>query len=189
MNLLLATFLLAAEINIPYDSIRAVIRAYSKEMNKQGYDLRGHGFHTRGFGKKYTGKIQVIDVGYSLDKRMHYEEARIAFYTLVDGFLAKINNTPSMKDYFEHFPVGYDDLYFNLSFDYEQQGTLKKDDVLMISILDNEITYFILDQDSSKGKPLFNKFDKGISTYHGDGIKTHTIIHKLPECKAALQSD
>jgi hypothetical protein len=158
-----------------------VINKYSDFMKAENdIILRGYGLYYAGQDKIYDGKIHVIDLGYSVDKRMKYDEARDLFYYVVDGLLNKLNGDPSLKDYFYHYPVGYEDLFFRLSFDYEKKGYLKKDDLSMIYIFENKIGYCIL---SEEGPAQMKQRELGSDVYILEGFspKEKVIKRKLPE--------
>jgi hypothetical protein len=76
--------------------------------------------------------------------------------------------------------VGYEDLYFRLSFDYDNNVPLKKDDVSMIYILENEIGYRIV---SEEGSTEMNQRELGSDVYILEGFspKKKVIKRKLPE--------
>lgn len=176
MNLLLSLLLLAAKPDDSYDRVMDEINRYSKGAKEKGYILDSYGLHYAGEDKKYDGKIHQIDLGYTLKQRMQYENGEMAFYTLVDGLLNRINSNKELSSYFHHYPVTYEDLYFRLSFDHT-----KKDDVKMISIFENEIMYFILEKDGEVEKARLDKIVPDVYFYNGDDAKVRTVIKKLPE--------
>jgi hypothetical protein len=167
----------------PTDEVMLVIKKYSDLVAKSDEVLlRGHGFDYAGQDKVYDGKIHEISLGYSIDKNLKHKDARKKFYAIVDGLIHEINNNKSISKYFYHFPIGYQDLHFSLSFDYDNRGYLERDDVKRIIIENNEITYFILNKDGVTNK-LQTK-----ETYPGMGMLTFSdkdsirvIEKKLPE--------
>ena len=126
------------------------IKRHSKKLKKEkGISLALYGTSCAGPDKVYDGKVHRIDVMYRIDKKLKYEEARVLFYSVVDDFLAELNTNEKIRDCFYHYPVTYKDLYFILSFDYEDKGYLSRDDVSMISIYENEIMYFFAKEDGA----------------------------------------
>jgi hypothetical protein len=165
-----------------YEQVMSTINKYSKSIKKnEKIVLRGYGLHYAGEDKKYDGKIHVIDLSYSIDERLQYEEARKFFYSTVDGLLTELNSDPKIKTHFAHYPVGYEDLHFSVSFDYESKGILNRDDVDMISIFENKIYYFIMEKDGEVSKPKMDKVIPDVYFYNGDEMKTRSIVRKLPE--------
>lgn len=124
------------------------IKRHSKKLQKEkNITLALYGTTCAGPDKIYDGKVHQIDVMYRVDKKLKYEEARTLFYSVVDNFLAELNKNEKIRDCFYHYPVTYEDLYFILSFDYEHKGYLSRDEVSMISILNNKIKYFFAKED------------------------------------------
>lgn len=118
-----------------YQDTVNVIYDYSKKISKENsIELMSYGLDYAGADKVYDGKIHVIDLSYAVDRRIQYEEARLLFYELIDGLLKKINSTEYLAKYFSNNPVGYEDLFVKLSFDYYNKGFLKKGDVSQIYI-------------------------------------------------------
>src|SRR5579872_1293919 len=152
-----------------------------KEDKEKNVELTMYGVNYAGDDKIYDGKVHLVDLGYRVDKKMNYEEARKLFYSIVDGFLEAINRNESIRDCFSHFPITYQDLYFRLSFDYENKGYLNRDDISMIAILENEIMYFIVDEDG--GNIGIETRQVAPDVYIGTGVspKTRCVTKKLPE--------
>lgn len=96
-------------------------------------------------------------------------------------YKVELNKNKSIQDCFHHYPVIYEDLYFRLNFDYEQTGHLNRDDVSMIAILENEITYFIVEEDG--GNAVMETREIVPDVYIGTGLspKIRCITKKLPE--------
>src|SRR5579872_508168 len=70
------------------DEVMDVINDYLKPLEKEKcIQLRGYGLHYAGSNKIYDGKIHEINLSISVDKRMKYNEARILYYSIVDGLL------------------------------------------------------------------------------------------------------
>jgi hypothetical protein len=158
-----------------------VIDRYSKSIAiEKKIILRSYGLQYAGRDNVYDGKIHIVDLSYSIDKNMNYEEARSLFYEIVDGLLDVINKTEYLGKYFHHSPIGYEDLWFSLNFDYDLKRTLKKDDVAQIVILENQIMY-----NFCKGeKPIpmsQKKVFEGLYLVDGFFPDTRTIIRDLPE--------
>lgn len=167
--------------NDSYREVMDVIDEYSLKIKiEKKIDLRMYGLDYAGQDKIYDGKIHLIDLGYSINKNMKYEEARELFYSVIDGLINRINKTEKIKNYFSHSPIGYEDFYFRLSFDYESEGHLKKDDVKQIAILDNQIMYFIVDEEGTT-KIKKNDISPDIHIIDGFSPKTRSIVKKLPE--------
>lgn len=170
------------EHNEGYKAVMKIVNNYSKSINSsQGIKLRGYGLHYAGKNKIYDGKIHEVDLMYSIDKRLQYKPARDLFYSIVDGLLAKINSDEKVKKYFFKFPIGYEDLHFSLAFDYDSKGTLKKDDVDSIGILDNEIFYFIATKDGEVKNPKMNQVVPDVYIMEESDASTRAIVRKLPE--------
>ncbi|MES2272908.1 MAG: hypothetical protein V4487_01805 [Chlamydiota bacterium] len=158
------------------------IKDYSKKLKKEtGIQLTMYGVTCAGDDKIYDGKVHLVDVGYCIDKNMKYDEARKLFYSIVDGLLVAINEKDCIRDCFFHYPVGYEDLYFRLNFDYHVLGHLKRDEVSMIGILENEIKYFIVEEDGEKATLETKQIIPDV--YIGTGLspKIRCITKKLPE--------
>jgi hypothetical protein len=117
-----------------------------------------------------------------IDKNMKYNEAKTFFYSILDGLLDELNRNDSIREFFYHYPVGYQDVRFTVSFDYEDKGYLEKDDVYMISILDNSITYFLLKEDGVQNKLASKEIYPGMGTLSFTGLDAlRTIERDLPE--------
>lgn len=172
-----------------YDRVMSVIHGYSETIKKEkNIALRCYGLDYSGEDNVYDGKVHLIDLGYSLDARLHYKEARKIFYIVVDDLLKKINSTESLRKYFFHYPVGYEDLYFRLSFDYDDEGFLRKGEVESINILDNEIMYFFINDEHYVEKTQLNPVSPGVYLQHNNPLeKLRDITRKLPEGPEAEQ--
>ncbi len=159
-----------------------VIDNYSKKLEQEGIINRWHGVRCAGPDKIYDGKIHEISLGYSIDKNLKYQDARKYFYRIIDDFLKEINSHERIRDQFFHYPVTYQDLHFALAFDYENKGHLKKDDVDMISIQENEIFYSISNIDGAIDKLVFNETYPGMGTVTQTGEDTMRMVRRpLPE--------
>jgi hypothetical protein len=166
------------------DKVMSVIERYSKKIKKEkNIERRSYGFGVTNEDKVYDGKIHSIDLAYSIDKNLQYDEARKLFYEVVDGLIQAINAHPEISDEFYHYPIGYQDLEVSLSFDYESKGHLKKDDVSAIYIWYHEEMCFIVEKE---GKEEVEKkwITPNIYTTEGLGSTTRCIIKKLSETSA-----
>ena len=162
--------------------VRTVINQYSKEIElKKDIERRIIGLEYAGPDKIYDGKIHAIVLAYSIDKPLKYDEARKLFYEVADGLIDAINSHKEIGEYFYHYPIGYEDLDISLSFDYENKGHLKKDDIDSIYISDNEICYFIIDKEDAPDELQKQQVSPEIYILKGFGSKTHAIRKKLPE--------
>ncbi len=166
-----------------HQEVMKTIKKHSKLIKKNaGITLRIYGLSYAGPDKIYDGKIHEIDLGYSIDKNANYNEAKKLFYNLANGLLNELNSNESIKTYFYHYPVGYQDLRLTLSFDYENKGFLKKDDVKMIGIQQNEITYYIVTVDGMTNGLVATETYPGMGTLTFTGWDSmRTITKKLPE--------
>ena len=163
----------------PGQEVKQIIKNYSSEIKgKLGVSLTSYGFDFSGPDKIYDGKIHEISVGYAIATHIQYGEARALFYSIVDGLLDTLNKNEKIRSYFYHFPVSYEDLYFRLSFDASGQGHLKKDDVSMIYILENKISYLIVDQEDNRPADHYRRADLEIEHMLST---TRTIDRPLPE--------
>src|SRR5579872_1640327 len=116
-----------------YNNVMKEINIYSSQIKKdKGICRTWYGLDYAGPDKIYDGKIHQIDLGYRIDKAMKFDVARAYFYEVVDGLLERINKNEKLKEYFYHYPVGYEDLHFCLSFDHENKGSLKRDEIRAI---------------------------------------------------------
>ncbi len=168
--------------NDSYSEVMAVINKYSKNIKKEKtIELRGYGLHHAGPDKIYDGKIHEINLSYSIEKKMKFEEARKLFYSIVDGLLACLNAKESIRDCFYHYPVGYEDLYFRLNFDYESKGYLSRNEISSIGILENEIMYFIVEEDGGTAEMETRQIIPDVYIGTGLSSKTRCITKKLPE--------
>jgi hypothetical protein len=160
----------------------SVISSYSKKVkDDNNIELRGYGLHYAGRNKVYDGKIHEINLSYSFDKNMKFEEAEKVFYYLVDGLLENLNKNKSIKNYFFNYPVSYKDLYFRLNFDYDCKHYLKRDDISMIAILENKIKYFIVEDETASGEFKSKKVTQDVHVITGHAPKTRCVTKKLPE--------
>lgn len=156
-----------------------IIKNYSKNLEKsKGIELKLYGLDYAGPDKVYDGKIHEIGLGYSIEKRMHYKEARELFYSIVDELLEKINKDKRIQNYFYHTPVGYQDLHVGLSFDYSSKGYLKKDDVRKIYIFENRISYLIIEKEDDRPADRYRRADFEIEHMIST---TRAIDRDLPE--------
>lgn len=164
-----------------YNEVMAVINSYLKPLKKEGIDLRGYGLHYAGPDKIYDGKIHEIDLALSIDKPMQFEEARKLFYTVADGLLSALNKKEEIRGCLYNYPLTYKDFYLRLSFDYEQKGYLKRDDIDMIAILNNQIMYSIVEEDGQYAGVETKKVIPDVYMGTGAPLKTRWITKKLPE--------
>lgn len=164
-----------------YDNTMKVINEYSSEIKKgKELTLTRYGLHYAGPDKIYDGKIHQVSLGYRIDKGMKFDEARVYFYEVVDGLLDRLNHNDEIKEYFYHHPIGYEDLHFSLSFDYENKGYLKKEEIKSIHIEFNEIFYEIVDEEGPS-QPILESRGPGLSIMKGYTKASKCIIRKLPE--------
>jgi len=162
-----------------YREVVELIKSYSRNLEKaKGIELKRYGLSYAGPDKIYDGKIHEINLGYSIEKRMDYKEARNLFYSIVDGLLQEINNNKRIRQYFYHTPVGYQDLHFGLSFDYSSKGYLKKDDVRKIYIFENRISYLIVEKEDDRPADRYRRADFEIEHMLST---TRAIDRDLPE--------
>lgn len=165
-----------------YIEVMSIIKEYSSIMReKDNIELRGYGLHYAGKDKVYDGKIHEINLSYSINKKNKFEDARKLFYSLVDGLLEKLNKNESVKRYFYHYPVSYQDLYFRLNFDYDRKASLNQGDISMIAILENEIMYFIVEEDGGNAEMETREIVPDVYISSGLSLKTRCITKKLPE--------
>ena len=171
-----------------YRDVMSVIQKYSKSIKSEnGILLRGYGLNYAGQDKVYDGKIHVIDLSYSIDANIQYKDARQMFYSMVDGLLDRINKDESLKQYFFHSPVGYQDLWVSLSFDYESKGFLKRDDLDAIHIAENKIYYFIAEKDGVARELKQRRVVPDVYILTDVLSNTRSIVRKLPEGPEALE--
>ena len=141
------------------------------------------------YGLDYNGKIHQIDLSYRFDQRMEIEEASDFFYDLVDDLLNKINNNRHLKEYFNHFPIGYEDLKFSLAFDYEEKGFLKAGDTSSIYIRDNKIYYTLVENKqvvATKTNPIdSDAFIIRASSSAGKTIRSDFLEKKIRSKKSS----
>ncbi len=164
------------------EEVMPVIDRYSKELKKEGIVQRWHGLIYAGRDKVYDGKIHEISLGYSFDQSLKYQEARELFYRIVDDLLIEINSREYLREYFFHYPITYQDLHFDVGFDWEHKGHLKKDDVNMISMGDDVIFYAIANYDGASNKLVFHETYPGMGTVTNTGRETmRFIMRQLPE--------
>jgi hypothetical protein len=160
----------------------SVIQKYSKSIESEdGIILRGYGLHYAGQDKVYDGKIHIIDLGYSIDANVQYKNARRMFYSVVNSLLDRINKDESIRQYFSNYPVGYQNLRFSLSFDYQSKGILHRDDVDSIHIMENKIYYFIADKDGVARELKQTKIIPDVYVLTDVLSNTRSIVRKLPE--------
>ena len=164
-----------------------IIKNYSRNLQQnKGIELKLYGLNHSGPDKIYDGKIYEINLGYSIDKRMNYKEARELFYSVVDGLLDEINKNKRTQQYFSHYPIGYQDLHIGLSFDYSGKGHLKKDDVLKIYISENRISYLIVEKEDTRPTDRYRRTD--LEVEHTLAT-TRTIDRNLPEGADAASTE
>jgi hypothetical protein len=163
------------------DIVMDYINSYSKKIKSElGIKNRMYGLRYFGDDKIYDGKIHVISLGFSIDKRMPYKASRELFYKIVDGLLSHLNQE-SLGEYFYHYPLTYDDLWISLSFDYEGKGILKNGDVSRIYIFEKEILYFVVEREELPDGFKFSELAPGICTLEGPSEKTAAYTRPLPE--------
>jgi hypothetical protein len=156
-----------------------IIKDYSKKLEKkEGIELTSYGLNYTGPEREYEGKINEIEVGYKIEKNMKYKEARSLFYSIVDGLLDEINSSCQNKTHLYHNPLGYQDLWVSLSFDRSGTGRLKKDDVSMIYIYENRISYLIVDKEDERPADRYRRADLEIEHMLSS---TRCIKRELPE--------
>ncbi len=166
----------------PNNQLTSLIKEHSKVLKKEkNITLRIHGVSCAGKDKIYDGKIHRLDIGYSLDKNLKFDEAKTVFYSVVNDILALINSKQEIRGLFYNQPVTYKDFYFCLSFDYEDKGFLKKDDVSLIAIFENEIMCFIVEEDGANAGLEMKEITPDVSFITGLSPKTHCITEQLPE--------
>ena len=158
-----------------------VILKYSNELRKKNIKLNLYGFAKH--SDVNDNKIHEINLTYSIDKRMKLNEAREFFYSVIDGLIAEINKNESIRSQFHRYPVSYSDFYFILAFDYENKGFLKCGDVDMIVILENEISYYIVENDGETSDLEMEQVIPDVYTIKKVTAKTRRIVKKLPEEK------
>jgi len=142
-----------------YKETMSVVNEYSKKIEKhEGIRRSGYGLYYLGKDNTYDGKIRAISLGYRVDKNMKYDEARKYFYFVVDGLVDQINKNKQLSEYFPHFPIDYSDLNLYLSFEDKKEGALKRDDVRLIHMSENEIFYLV----TTEGKPDTKKHPDGL---------------------------
>lgn len=162
-----------------YSEVVEIIKKHSRNLEKtKEVELKRYGLDYAGSDKIYDGKIHEINLGYSIEKRMNYKEARILFYSIVDGLLQEINANKRIQQYFYHTPVGYQDLHFGLSFDYSSKGYLRKDDVMKIYIFENRISYLIVEKEDDRPSDRYRRADFEIEHTLST---TRAIDRDLPE--------
>jgi hypothetical protein len=158
------------------------VKAYSKKIKKEkDIVLTMYGVDASGADKIYDGKVHLIDVGYRIDKKIKFDEARVLFYSIVNGLIQDLNENESIRKCFYNYPVTYQDLYFRLSFDYERQGYLTIGDVSMIAILENKIKYFIVEEDEGNIQLNTKSIVPDVQVVTGCSPKTRCITKNLPE--------
>ena len=128
----------------------------------------------------YDGKIHLVKLSYSIDKNVKYEEAKTFFRDIVDGLLDVINKTEYLGKYFYHSPIGHEDLFVSISFDYDQKGILKKDDVYQIAIFENKIMYRFADEEEMV-RMKQRKISEDIYIFEGFSPEMRVIVQDLPE--------
>ncbi|HSX37495.1 MAG TPA: hypothetical protein VLE95_01555 [Chlamydiales bacterium] len=177
-------FAMSKQVN-SRQQVMHTINQYSKEIeNRDGIRLRCHGLSYAGPDKIYDGKIHVIDLSYSVDKNLKYQDAEKIFYHLVDELLETINKNEQIRGHFYHKPVSYKDLYFRLDFDYENKGHLKRDDVKQMAILDNTLICIIANQDKATNELVAEEKSPGFGHLIFTGEDSmRTIMKNLPEDK------
>ena len=165
-----------------YSEVMDVINVYSDRVKKErNIRLSSYGISYVGRNKPYDGKIYTISLGYQIDANMEYDEARSYFYGLVDGFLLSINQEERLGEYFHHFPIGYEDLWFCLSLDYSSKGFLKKGEIDAIHIMDNEIYYSIVEVEGKLLQPHRTEIAPGAYRQKGLIGNCRCIRKSLPE--------
>lgn len=163
-----------------YKKTMDVIHEYSQALEKeQAIICTSYGLDYAGPDKIYDGKIHTIALGYRIDANLKLEAARKLFYLIVDGLLDHLNKNQEIRPYLFHYPVSYRDLEFHLSFDYERKNFLKINEVNSIHISDNEVTYFIVDQE---GPRIIDTGD--LNKNFGSFFEKHrSITKRLPQPK------
>ena len=190
LSILLSANLVAVQKpNNSRKEVMNVIHKYSQKIKKENnIILRCDGLDYAGKDKIYDGKIHTIGLSYSIDKRINYIAGRTLFYSILDGLISKLNQEESFKNHFHNHPVGYESFRFTLSFDYEDKKILKKDDLYMISILENEITYFFMKQDGQGPKMETKEITPGLYRQNID-LNLRSITRKLPEDPEMAKQD
>ncbi len=166
----------------PRDEVIPLIKKYSEQLRKEkNVKLRSYGVRCTGRDKVYDGKIHLIDLGYSVDLNIRCDEGRRYFYKIVDGLLALLNSREEFRNCFYHFPITYEDLSFRLHFDYDEKRHLRKDDLEMIAIYENEIMYFIAEEDGVCPKEERKYVTPDVYIITDILSKVKCIRKKLPE--------
>lgn len=167
-----------------------VINKYSDEIKKKFLIERtSYGLDYAGPDKMYDGKIHVVALGYSIDKSVNFEEGRKLFYQLVDGLIETINKEESIKDFFFHHPITYEDLEITLGFNYGSKRDLKSGDLDMICIYDNEIFYQVVEKDGKANELTYDPMGSGLYRVGGMLSNLRCIRKCLPEKDDAPVSD
>jgi hypothetical protein len=157
--------------------IMPIIKNYSKKIQKEkNITLRLYGFRCAGRDKVYDGKIHEIDLGYSIDKSLKFDEARAFFYNILDELIELINNDPKTEKHFYHFPIDYSDFHIFLSFDYEEKGILEPGEVSSIHISENDIFYVIIDNQRKYDKLKYHKMSDDV--YQTELEQNTICIHR-----------
>ena len=170
-------------VNYSRIDVMNVIDRYSKSIAIEKKVIRrSYGLDYAGRDNVYDGKIHLVKLSYSIDKNVKYEEAKTFFRDIVDGLLDVINKTEYLGKYFYHSPIGYEDLFVSISFDYDQKGILKKDDVYQIAIFENKIMYRFADEEEMV-RMKQRKISEDIYIFEGFSPEMRAIVRDLPEKK------
>ncbi len=155
---------------------------YSKKIKKEkGIELREYGAIGPRSNSAFDGKIHGVNLGYSINQNLGLDDAKALFFSIVDGLIDWLNKNESIGSCFAHYPVGYGDFYFRLSFDYDSKGCLHQDDVVMIAILENEIMYFFAEEDGATTQFETKKIIPNVCMTNGFSRKLRCVTEKLPE--------
>ncbi len=166
----------------PKNEVIFTILDYSKKIKKErGIELRSYGATGPRGNKAFDGTIYGFDLGYSIDKNVGVDEAKILFFSIVDELIDVLNSRESFKEYFHHYPIGYEDFYLRLNFDYDEKGHLHQNDIVMVAILDNELKYFLAEEDGATTALQSNRIIRDVYVTTGFSSKMRCVTEKLPE--------
>ncbi len=164
-----------------YKKTMLVINEYSKLMEmEKGIRNTLYGLDYAGLDKIYDGKIHVIALGYSINKKMEYEEGRKYFYLVVDKLIEQINKNTNLEKYFFHYPIDYRDLEFHLSFEEDKNEIPMRGKLDSIHIVRNEIFYEIVDQEGFN-HPEIDELIPDVYITKDLLSRNHSIIRTISE--------